>query len=157
MKLTPELLEKFAKVLEKNDLSEFSYEEEDCSLHLIRKHPGGAPIVHAQPIPQTSLPQPQTSTTIAPPAQETKEEDGPNIETVKSPIVGTAYLSPEPGAPTFVKVGDTVQKGQVLMIIEAMKVMNQLKAPISGTIKSVLVSDAKPVEYEEHLIKIEKA
>ena len=74
---------------------------------------------------------------------------------VKSPMVGTAYLSPEPDAKPFVDVGDQVTAGQTLMIVEAMKHMNEVPAPSSGTITAILVTDGQPVEYGEVLILIE--
>ncbi|WP_040848007.1 biotin/lipoyl-containing protein, partial [Nitrospirillum viridazoti] len=74
---------------------------------------------------------------------------------VKSPMVGTAYLAPEPGAGTFVKVGDAVKVGQTLLIIEAMKVMNPIKATKAGTVTQIQVGDAQPVEYGEVLLIIE--
>lgn len=155
MKLTPELLEQFAKVLEENNLAEFSYEEGDCSLHLIRKHSVDSPIVHAVPQAAPVIAEQPAQVSSSNLKSSTISEDT-NCEIIRSPIVGTAYLSPEPGAPTFVKVGDTVQQGEIIMIIEAMKVMNQLKAPVSGIIKEVMVSDAKPVEFDEILVKIQK-
>ena len=74
---------------------------------------------------------------------------------VTSPMVGTAYCAPEPGAAPFVKVGDTVRQGQTLLIIEAMKVMNPVPAPRAGTVTEILVRDAQPVEYGEVLLVIE--
>ena len=74
---------------------------------------------------------------------------------VTSPMVGTAYLQPEPGAPRFAEIGDTVRVGDTLLIIEAMKVMNPIKAPKAGTITQILVSDGQPVEYGEPLMLIE--
>jgi acetyl-CoA carboxylase biotin carboxyl carrier protein len=74
---------------------------------------------------------------------------------VKSPMVGTAYRSPEPGAATFCEVGSKVNQGDTLLIIEAMKTMNQIPAPRAGTIKAILVENAQPVEYGEPLIIIE--
>ena len=74
---------------------------------------------------------------------------------VTSPMVGTVYLSPEPGTPAFVKVGDTVTEGQTVLIVEAMKTMNQIPAPRAGTIKRILVEDASPVEYGAPLMIIE--
>lgn len=73
---------------------------------------------------------------------------------VTSPMVGTVYLAPEPGAPSFVKVGDKVKAGDTLLIIEAMKVMNPIKAPVAGTIAEILIGDAKPVEFGETLVVI---
>ncbi|KJV10074.1 acetyl-CoA carboxylase, partial [Elstera litoralis] len=74
---------------------------------------------------------------------------------VPSPMVGTVYLAAEPGARPFIAVGDTVQKGQSLLIIEAMKVMNPLPSPRAGVVKEILVTDGKPVEYGEPLVIIE--
>lgn len=159
MKLTAELLEQFAKVLEKYDLAEMRYEEEDCELHVIRKVESSvsfqAPMMQAVPqaINQTPAVPQVTEALTTPPA---KTVDTTNLEEVKAPIVGTAYLSPEPGAPAFIKVGDHIEKDQPIMIIEAMKVMNQLKSPVSGTIKNIFVTNAKPVEFGDVLIIIQK-
>ena len=76
------------------------------------------------------------------------------VDAVKSPMVGTVFLSPEPGAPPFVSPGQTVKEGETLMIIEAMKVMNPITAPKGGTIKQVMVSDAQPVEFDQPLFTI---
>ncbi|MCL6546380.1 MAG: acetyl-CoA carboxylase biotin carboxyl carrier protein, partial [Bryobacteraceae bacterium] len=78
----------------------------------------------------------------------------PNLVAVKSPIVGTFYEAPSPGAPPFVQVGDRVQVGQVLCIIESMKLMNEIEAEVAGTIVSKLVANAQPVEYGETLFTI---
>jgi len=74
--------------------------------------------------------------------------------TVRSPMVGTAYLSPEPGAANYINVGQAVKAGDTLLIIEAMKVMNAITAPTSGTVKSILVENAQPVEYDQSLVVI---
>ncbi|MDP2213554.1 biotin/lipoyl-containing protein, partial [Phenylobacterium sp.] len=76
-------------------------------------------------------------------------------DAVNSPMVGTVYLQPQPGSPSFVKVGDTVAAGQTLMIIEAMKTMNPIPAPRAGMVVEILVSDAQPVEFGEPLVVIE--
>ena len=73
---------------------------------------------------------------------------------VKSPMVGTAFLSPEPGAKAFVEVGDTVKAGDTLLIVEAMKVMNPITAPAAGTVNAILVADAQPVEFDQTLVVI---
>jgi len=75
-------------------------------------------------------------------------------DAVKSPMVGNVYLAPRPGADPFVKVGDTVEKGQTLLIIEAMKVMNPIPSPIRGVVKAIFVQDSQPVEYNELLIHV---
>ena len=91
----------------------------------------------------------------APAAAATEADPASHPGAVTSPMVGTAYLAPEPGASAFVKVGDTVKEGQTLLIIEAMKTMNQIPAPRSGSVTQILVEDAQPVEYGEPLIVIE--
>jgi acetyl-CoA carboxylase biotin carboxyl carrier protein len=73
---------------------------------------------------------------------------------LKSPMVGTAYLAPEPGAPDFVKVGDSVKEGDTLVIVEAMKVMNPIAADKSGTVKAILIENAQPVEFDQPLVII---
>ncbi len=80
---------------------------------------------------------------------------GPHPGTITSPMVGTAYLAPEPGAKNYVEVGDKVSEGQTILIIEAMKTMNHIPATKSGTVKQVLVEDAQPVEFGEPLIIVE--
>jgi acetyl-CoA carboxylase biotin carboxyl carrier protein len=81
--------------------------------------------------------------------------DGPPAGAVTSPMVGTVYLAPEPGATPYVKVGDRVSKGQTLLIIEAMKVMNPIPADAGGTVREILISDGRPVEYGEVLMVID--
>ena len=76
------------------------------------------------------------------------------MDAVKSPMVGTVYLGPEPGAPNFISVGKTVKEGDVLLIVEAMKVMNQIAAPRSGTVTAILVENQQPVEYDQPLVVI---
>ncbi|OWJ67878.1 hypothetical protein BWR60_07790 [Inquilinus limosus] len=80
---------------------------------------------------------------------------GPPKNAVTSPMVGTVYLSPEPGAGAFVKVGDKVAEGATLLIVEAMKVMNPIRSPRSGTVSAILVEDAQPVEFGEPLVVID--
>ena len=156
MKLSAELLEQFSKILEKYDLAELTYEEEELQLNIVRKRETQVSfppqmITAAAP---NMLPQQISMAPVAEKAVETKTDE--TLELVKSPIVGTAYLSSEPGAPAFIKIGDHVKKDQPIIIIEAMKVMNQLKAPVSGIIKEILTTNAKPVEFGEVLIKIQK-
>lgn len=104
-----------------------------------------APVAHAAPAP------PQAPGAAAPPAAPANEED---LFMAKSPIVGTFYESPSPGAPPFFKVGDTVEAGQVLCIIEAMKLMNEIEAEISGEIVKRFVNNGQPVEYGQPLFAI---
>lgn len=109
--------------------------------------------------PQQSQPQPQPTTESQESAESQETEsagaDKSNWEEVKSPIVGTFYRSPSPEDPAYVKNGDKVEPGQTLCIIEAMKIMNEIEAEISGTIKDILVEDSQAVEYNQTLFLIE--
>ncbi|MBK1634597.1 acetyl-CoA carboxylase biotin carboxyl carrier protein, partial [Rhodovulum adriaticum] len=93
--------------------------------------------------------------TPAPAAEAPAEDPALHPGAVTSPMVGTAYLQPEPGADSFVKVGDAVKEGQTLLIVEAMKTMNHIPAPSSGTVKRILVEDGAPVEFGAPLMIIE--
>ena len=136
------LLRKLAQLLSETGLTEIEYESGG---QRIRVNRGGGPTVIAAP---ASVPAaiPATASPAAP--------AGPPAGAVVSPMVGTVYLAAEPGAAPFVKVGDKVKKGQTLLIIEAMKVMNPIPAPEAGTVEQVLVNDGQPVEYSEPLLVI---
>jgi acetyl-CoA carboxylase biotin carboxyl carrier protein len=118
---------------------------------------GSAPVQYQMPAPQQAPAQPQSS---APPAAQQGEETAEAGDTesegnvVKSPIVGTFYRSPSPDADAFVKVGDTVEKGQTLCIVEAMKIMNEIESEFSGEVKKILVENGEAVEFEQPLFII---
>ena len=95
-----------------------------------------------------SVPASEPVPTAAPPVAAAKDS-------IKSPMVGTVYLSPQPGAPSFIKVGDKVKSGQTLLIIEAMKTMNPIPSPKEGTVREILVSDSQPVEFGAPLVVID--
>jgi acetyl-CoA carboxylase biotin carboxyl carrier protein len=148
-----------AELLRENDLTELQvkrdYAEND-SLN-VRVSRGGTVVTHAAPAP-APLPMPVPvgpAATVAAPAAEGAGDPAVHPGAVASPMVGTCYLSPEPGAAAFVKVGDKVSEGQTVLIIEAMKTMNQIPAPRGGTIRRILVEDATPVEYGAPLMIIE--
>ena len=90
--------------------------------------------------------------TTAIPATDTAKKDGPAAGAVTSPMVGTVYISPEPGKPPFVKVGDRVKEGDTLLIVEAMKTMNPILAPRGGTITEICIHDAQPIEFGQQLV-----
>jgi acetyl-CoA carboxylase biotin carboxyl carrier protein len=141
-----QLIRSLADLLNETGLTEIELEREGTRIRVARS--GG--VVYAQP--------PATPAPAAAPAAaaETKPaEAASRAGALTSPMVGTAYLSPEPGARPFVDVGERVKEGQTVMIIEAMKTMNQIPAPRSGTVKEILVDDAQPVEYGEPLMIIE--
>ncbi|MEL6336158.1 MAG: acetyl-CoA carboxylase biotin carboxyl carrier protein [Pseudomonadota bacterium] len=142
-----------AEVLRDHDLTEIEVEREygeddELKVRLSRQAmaPAVAPVLSApsMPVPAAAAPAPNPA-----PAPAEAAESG---EAVTSPMVGTAYLSPEPGASAFVQVGDQVAEGQTLLIIEAMKTMNQIPAPRAGKVSKVLVANAEPVEFGAPLV-----
>ena len=142
-------IRELAGILEETRLTEIEVEKDGVRLRVSRQG-GGAPIVAASP--QTAQPAAQPIATAAP-APTSNGGDHPGA--VKSPMVGTAYLSSSPGAPAFVSEGGQVSEGQTVMIVEAMKTMNPITAPRSGKVSKILVSDAQPVEFDEPLLIIE--
>jgi acetyl-CoA carboxylase biotin carboxyl carrier protein len=155
-------IQALAELLRENDLTELQvkrdYGEHD-SLN-VRVSRGGTVVAQVAPAPMAipaSLPAPSAAMPAATAALAAEAASDParHPGAVTSPMVGTCYLSPEPGAAAFVKVGDAVAEGQTVLIIEAMKTMNQIPAPRAGTIKRILVEDATPVEYGAPLMIIE--
>ena len=155
-----EEIKTIVKLMADNDLTEFKIEAEEYNLCIRRGSnqptvvsapqlmaPSSAPLY--QPMPAPAAP---AATAAAPAPAATAP--AAKVETIDSPIVGTFYLSPTPEAAPFVKVGDTVTPDTVVCIIEAMKVMNEIKAEKSGVIKEILVSNATPVEYGQSLFVI---
>ena len=153
-----ELVRDLAKVLDDTGLTEIEVEYGELRLRLARTitmappPPAQTHVVHSAPAPTAAL-SPPAAAPPPPPAAPAPAASHPGA--VPSPMVGTAYLSPEPGAPPFVKVGDTVNEGQTLMVVEAMKTFNPIPAPRAGKITAILVSDSQPVEYGEALVVIE--
>jgi acetyl-CoA carboxylase biotin carboxyl carrier protein len=131
-----------AALLEELGLTEIEYAKGDERVRVARAAPEIIAAVRPAPAPDA-----------APVIATTNVAEHPGV--VKSPMVGTVYLSPEPGAPAFVKAGDTVAEGQTLLLIEAMKTYNPVRAPRSGTVKRILVNDGRPVEFGEPLLIIE--
>lgn len=110
----------------------------------------------AQHMPQVAAPAPAAAPAAAAPAAETSaEEDNSKYITVKSPIIGTFYRKPSPDKPTFVEVGSTIKEGDVLCIIEAMKLFNEIESEVSGKIVKVLVDDSSPVEFDQPLFLVD--
>ncbi len=134
-----------AELLKETGMTEIEYAEGDKRIRCV----GAQPVVQVAAAPAAM---PQVVQSAAPAAAPTAPTV--NGTPVTSPMVGTVYLAPEPGAPSFVKVGDKVKAGDTLLIIEAMKVMNPIKAPVAGTIAEILIGDAKPVEFGETLVVI---
>ena len=151
MRVDTDLIRELAEMLSENDLSEIEVEDGDRRIVVKRKL--AAPVASYAPAPppppqaQAAAPQPAA----APPPSVPGDHPG----AVKSPMVGTVYLAGEPGAKPFVAAGTKVNQGDTLVIIEAMKVMNPITAPKSGTVAQVLVQDAQPVEFDQPLVVID--
>ena len=153
MKIDTNYIEKLAKILSENGLSEITLEDENCAVSLRREATGIAHTVVAAPVAQTVAPAPvapaaAVSATPAPAAPD-------NRKTITSPMVGTFYAAPSPDAAPFVQVGDTIKEGDTVCIVEAMKLMNQIDAEISGKIVEICVENGQPVEFGQVLMYVE--
>ena len=153
-------IQALAEILRETDLTELQVKRdygEDQSLNVrVSRHVKVAPMaapVAAVAAPAAPAPAAAPAAAEAPAAK--SEDPSQHPGAVTSPMVGTAYLRPEPGAAPFVSVGDKVSQGQTLLIVEAMKTMNQIPSPKGGTVKRILVEDASPVEYGSPLVIIE--
>ena len=135
------LIRDLAALLSETDLSEIEIEQDDFRVRVARSRQADVPVT-VQPAGAQAAP------------VDTTPAAAPAAGLVKSPMVGTAYRAPEPGARTFVEIGSQVSAGQTLMIVEAMKTMNPITAPTSGTVKEILVADGQPVEFDEPLVII---
>jgi acetyl-CoA carboxylase biotin carboxyl carrier protein len=148
MRVDTDLVRQLAEMLNANDLTEIEVEDGDRKIS-VKRTITAAPIMAAQPVAHPS------AAAAAPAAPAPAVESGPHPGTVPSPMVGTVYLSAEPGSRPFISVGDSVSEGQTLVIIEAMKVMNQIQSPRSGTVTRICVQNAEPVEFGQPLVVIE--
>lgn len=154
--IDPELVRELAGILRDSGLTEIEVEQGDLKLRLARM---AAPTAVAMAAPAVMAhapayaPSPAQASPAAEPARPADLRAHPGA--VLSPMVGTAYLSPEPGAAAFIKVGDTVNEGQTLLIVEAMKTFNPIPAPRAGKITQIIVTDAQPVEFGEALVVLE--
>lgn len=154
------LIRDLANILNDTDLTEIEIEQGDLRIRVLRKpqRMAAPPSAHfyASPQPTFSASPSEPQTQSAPGAPAAAAPSGGDLKNaVPSPMVGTAYLSPAPGAKAFIQVGDTVREGQTLLIIEAMKTMNQIPSPRAGKVTAILCEDAQPVEYGEPLVVIE--
>jgi acetyl-CoA carboxylase biotin carboxyl carrier protein len=150
-------IERILELMRQHDLSEFELEREGLKLRVRKTNTGYAPV--AAPAPMASLPPagapvPASAAPLLSSAPTPLDEPALDLAVVKSPIVGTFYRSPEPGAASFVEIGDHVKKDQVLCIIEAMKLMNEITSEYEGELTSAYVENGKPVQYGERLFAI---
>jgi acetyl-CoA carboxylase biotin carboxyl carrier protein len=150
-------LKKLIDLVQESGIGEIEITEGEEKVRISRHGPAGAPIMMAAPAlqPMAMPAQAAPAAGAAGPAAAAAPPAEPQGHVVKSPMVGTFYRAPSPGAPAFVELGQSVTKGQTLCIIEAMKLLNEIEADASGTIKAILVENGQPVEYGQGLFVIE--
>ncbi len=150
----PEDIRELAAILDETGLSEIEIAEKDRRIRIVRSPaPMGFAMPYQEAHPHAAVPSPAVApvaAVIAPVAR--AEPDATHPGAVSSPMVGVAYLSPDPESPNFVSIGQRVEAGQTLLLIEAMKTFNQIKAPRSGTVTSIIASSGTPVEFGEVLM-----
>jgi acetyl-CoA carboxylase biotin carboxyl carrier protein len=154
MRIDPNLVRELAQLLTDNELTEIEVADGERRIK-VKREP--AAVIGAASAGTPALPTPAPA--LSAPPMHAKEDVGAAEQevaghTVKSPMVGTAFLAPEPGAKAFVSVGDPVKAGDTLLIVEAMKVMNPITAPEGGVVKKIMVSDGQPVEFDQPLVVI---
>ena len=138
MKINKKLIKELVDNLKEFELSELEYQEGQTKIKVSKSF--------------KSLEQIKTSAVVSPNKSVLKSSDDNDGIRVKSPIIGTAYLAPEPGAKKFVEVGDKIKKGQTVMIVEAMKTMNHVPSTADGEVKKILIEDGQPVEFGQTLV-----
>jgi acetyl-CoA carboxylase biotin carboxyl carrier protein len=148
--INADAVRQLAALLEETGLTEIEYATGAFRIRVARQQT----VVAEAPAPSAST-APPVSTPIAAPALTEKAYDATHPGAVKSPMVGTAYLAPEPGAAAFVSAGDRVKDGQTLMLIEAMKTFNEIKSPRAGVVRKIMNENQQPVEYGDILMIIE--
>jgi acetyl-CoA carboxylase biotin carboxyl carrier protein len=142
-------IKKLIEMLQESDLNEIEVKEGEESVRINRKKE-----VHISPsAPQVSISAPAPQQSVSPPAIE--EEPTHELAKITSPMVGTFYRCPAPGKPAFVEIGQKVKAGDVVCIVEAMKMMNQVKSDVDGVVREIYIEDGQPVEFDQHLISIE--
>ena len=143
-KFDPEAIRALAAILTEAGLTEIEVSDSESRIRVVRSHAPAS--VQSYAVPAAAAP---------PPAPAAAPDDASHPGAVTSPMVGVAFLAPEPGAANFVAVGQAVQAGQTLLLIEAMKTFNQIKAPRAGTVARILVSSGVPVEFGEALMVLD--
>ena len=138
MKINKKLIKELVDYLKEFELTELEYQENQTKIKVSKTSKG--------------IEQIKTSSVVSPNKSVLKSSDESEGIRVKSPIIGTAYLAPEPGAKKFVEVGDKIKKGQTVMIVEAMKTMNHVPSTATGVVKKILIEDGQPVEFGQTLV-----
>jgi len=150
MRVDSALLRELAELLSANDLTEIEVEDGDRKIKVRRE---AAPVMAAPQAYAPAAPAPAPAAAPAAPAAEAAPAAA--VDAIKSPMVGTAFLAPEPGAKPFITAGQKVAVGDTLLIVEAMKVMNPIVSTKAGTVRQILVADAQPIEFDQPLVVIE--
>jgi acetyl-CoA carboxylase biotin carboxyl carrier protein len=156
-------IQELIKMVNKSQIGEVTIEEKGFRLTIKQKEEPVPQVIAASPVPQVSYAAPAAPAPAMAPSATAPAADKPkaaeastdNLVTIKSPMIGTFYRSPSPGKPMFVEVGDEVQPGKVVCIIEAMKLFNEIESEVKGRIVKILVEDASPVEYDQPLFLVE--
>ena len=156
MKYEIEYIEKIAKIITDNDLTEIILEDGEKAI-TVRKETKVVAAANVAPVAPIQAPAPQVNpaSQITNQMKEEKAIQAPNGTAITSPMVGAFYAAPAPGAKPFVKVGDTVSVGQVVCIVEAMKLMNEIESEVSGKVTQICVEDGQSVEYGQVLMYVE--
>lgn len=156
MNIDTALVRELAELLNETGLTEIEVEDDDRKIRVSRGAvAAAAPVYASAPAPAAAAPAPAAAAPAPAEPAEPAAPAGPDLaNAVKSPMVGTCYLAPEPGAANFIAVGKPVKEGDTLLIVEAMKVMNPITAPRSGTVSAILVDNAQPVEFDQPLVVI---
>ncbi|KLE10503.1 acetyl-CoA carboxylase [Aliarcobacter butzleri L355] len=151
-------IKELIRVFDKSELNKLRIKEADFEISMQRGFEGGVTTVTTAPAVAVSAPVAQVASSVGAPAAVTSGEGSllSKGDTINAPMVGTFYSSPSPESPAFVKVGDTVRKGQTLCILEAMKIMNEVEAEFDCKILEILVQDSSPVEYDMPIFVVEK-
>jgi acetyl-CoA carboxylase biotin carboxyl carrier protein len=150
MQIDPALVRQLAELLDETRLTEIEVQDGERRIRVARE---AGPTYAATPAAPAAAPAAMTAPAPAAPAPLAAPGDHPG--TVKSPMVGTVYLTPNPDAAPFITIGTQVAAGQTLLIVEAMKVMNPIAAPNAGTVKAILVESGQPVEFDQPLVVVE--
>tara|TARA_B100001173_G_scaffold72428_1_gene61571 strand:+ start:652 stop:1131 length:480 start_codon:yes stop_codon:yes gene_type:complete len=157
MQLDHEQLHRLLEVLGESDIQEFRLEGDDFRLEIRRNLPGQTVVASAAATPVVAAVAPQAAaaeTTSPPPAAASTRSD---LQDITAPMVGTFYRAPAPGEPSFIEVGNRVDVGQPVCILEAMKLMNELESEVSGEVVEILVDNGTPVEFGQVLMRVKPA
>ncbi|MBL4787168.1 MAG: acetyl-CoA carboxylase biotin carboxyl carrier protein [Cohaesibacteraceae bacterium] len=150
-KIDHEFIRQLAELVRESDLTEIEVELDNQKVRVVRNIPA-APVMVSAPLAAAPI----AATAVAAPLTAPEADTGQDLSNaVRSPMVGTAYLSGEPGAKPYIEIGDKISVGQTLIIVEAMKTMNHIPSDRAGIVKTILIEDGQPVEFDEPLVIIE--